>query len=190
MSFVTNIDTTQGDAELKRLVKKLDHPRPFLKSWAQSSAKKAQANSRAKGGRRFWSDFARRIRVTTVTDTFALVENDHYAANIKQYGGEIRPKNARALTIPVSDEAKGKRAGEFETGGRSLFTRSVFLLPSDKAETIGVLGYSDEQNAFHPLFVLRTKSVQKPDPWWPTDREIMDLGIKEARWWVERQLRK
>lgn len=40
--------------------------------------------------------------------------NVPYAA-IHEYGGVIYPKNAKYLTIPLADEYRGKRAGEFST---------------------------------------------------------------------------
>ncbi len=178
------VDPSQGNAELRRLAARLDHPRPFLKSWVTGVKSKAQANARAKGGRRFWQDFARHIVVTESTDVSATLLNDHYAAAIKEFGGVIKPVNKRALTIPIAPEARGKTAGEFETGGRKLF-----VLPKDRGDTIGLLGYADARKKFHPLFVLRTRSVQRPDPWMPTDSEQIALGLREAAFWVERQLK-
>ena len=84
------------------------------------------------------------------------------------------PRNAKALTIPISDEAKGKRAGEFETGGRQLF-----VLPRDGGDTVGILGYS-EGDRFHALYALRKRVRQEPDPWWPDAKRVGALGIVEA----------
>lgn len=36
-----------------------------------------------------------------------------WLAGIHEYGCEIRPKNAKYLTVPVSPKAKGKKAGDF-----------------------------------------------------------------------------
>lgn len=174
------VDDSQGNAMLRRLVSRLNRPGAFVKSWAVQTQKKAQTNARAKGGKRFWADFARRIVITEVTETSAVLLNDHYAANQKQFGGVIEAKDKAALTIPITKEAKGKTAKEFKEGGRKLF-----VLPGSK----GVLGYADGKKKFHALFVLRRRTRrQKADPWMPTDGEIIAIAIREAGWWLEKQL--
>jgi hypothetical protein len=178
------IDSTDAERGLANLAARLKRTRPFIKTWAGRVARLARMNARAKGGRSFWRELADRTAVTMVSDDSAIVYNDHPVAAHKQFGGTIRPKNRRALTIPISDEAKGKTAGEFAAGGRDLF-----VLPSDKADTIGILGYDEPGVGFHPLFVLRTKVTQKPDPWFPTVPEIEGIGIGEALWWLDRELR-
>jgi hypothetical protein len=94
------------------------------------------------------------------------------AAAQKQYGGTIRAKNARALTIPIAPEAEGKRAAEFAMGGRPLF-----VIASKGGNSI--LGYS-AGDQFVPLYVLKRSVTQKADPFFPTDDEIGAIGVSEG----------
>jgi len=75
-------------------------------------------------------------------------------ARVQDEGGTIRPRRARALAIPLNDEARGKRPRDFP---------DLFLLPADAGdEHVGVLmrktGVGD---GLEGMFVLR-KSVRLP----------------------------
>lgn len=178
------IDSTEAERGIANLASRLRRPVALLKSWGNRLAQTARGNARAKGGRRFWREIADRTRMSSVSESAVIVSCDHVAAAQKQFGGDIRPKNRRALTIPIADEARGKTAGEFAAGGRSLF-----VLESDKADTIGVLGYNEAGGEFHPLFVLRSRVSQRPEPFWPEAQEIGRIGLAEATFWVDRELR-
>lgn len=142
--------------------------------FAQAVAIKARTKARAKGGRSYWSDVARQIHVSGVGSASAGVFVPYTAAGMDR-PRTIRPKNARALTIPVSDEGRGKRAGEFDLGGRELFTLNIDGDP----DTVGLLGYAEEDGDFHALFVLRSKVEQPADPWFPDGAEIDAIGREE-----------
>lgn len=142
--------------------------------FAQAVAKKARQNARAKGGRSYWSDVARQVRVSGVGFASAGVYVPYTAAG-RDKPRTIRPTNAKALTVPVSDEAKGRRAGEFEQGGRELFTLDIVGDP----DTVGLLGYAEEDGDFHALFVLRSKVEQPADPWFPDGAQIDAIGRRE-----------
>lgn len=177
------IDARDTLRELGRIAAKLKRPRAFMASWGNTVVRmgKRSARSKSKGGG-FWLDIADHTRVSEVSDDHATVVNNHFAAAHKEFGGEIRPKKAKALTIPITSEAKGKRASGFEMGGRELFT-----LKSDNPDTVGILGYADD-SGFKPLFVLRTRVRQNPEPWWPKDKEVERAGLREANWWYDRQI--
>jgi len=181
LTVTTGLDRL--DDALAQFVRGMDRPQAFLKRWGQSTAKTARESARAKGGRRFWSDIARSVQMQSVSDDAVSVHTKHVAAAQKQFGGVIKPKNRKALTIPIADEARGKRASDFERGGRELF-----VLPSDKADTTGVLGYTDGNDMFHALFVLRTKVTQDAEPWWPTDDQVLQLGVTEAARFIQEAL--
>jgi hypothetical protein len=113
-----------------------------------------------------------------------IVGSDHFAAAQKQFGGVIEAKKKEALTIPISDEAKGKTVREFKSGGRPLFT-----VPGKSPETMGILGYS-AHGEFFPMFVLRKRTKkQAPDKWFPEEAEITSLGMNEAAFWLEKETR-
>jgi len=169
---------SDADREIEKIARVLRNPRALLKSWGNAVAILARKNAREKGGRRFWNDVAKATRLKSVNDSEAVVECDHVAGAFKHAGGVIKAKNASALTIPISEEAKGKRAAEFEMGGKQLF----------RPKGTSVLGYS-ENGEFHPLYALRKSVFQKPDPWWPDDDTVLDIGLKEAGFWLDRELR-
>ena len=155
----------------------------FLKNWAQTIAMEARNNARAKGGRRWWKELARSLQVRQVTEDSIEVGTDYRGAMLKQFGGRITPDKAKALTIPVSDEAKGKTAYDFERTGKDLFVVSV---KTGDPGTLGVLGYDKSTRkkgvyAFQPLFVLRTSAYQEPDPWFPMPNRILAIADAEAK---------
>jgi len=170
-----------------RFIDRLEDPRPFLAVWGQRTAKEARTTARGKGGRHFWQDVARSVNLAAVSANTMSVHSTHVAAAQKQFGGVIEAKNARALTIPIADEAKGKRASEFETGGRDLF---VLATDGGDPDMIGLLGYS-EDDEFHALFVLRRRTRrQAADPWWPETADVQAMGLQEAATFVQGALDK
>lgn len=141
--------------------------------WAQAVAIEDRKRARAKPGRSFWRDQARRVRAERFGSAGAAVyvgiEGLHH-----HEGGDIFPVASRALTIPVAPEARGKRAAEFELGGRDLF-----VLPSFLVNTIGVLGFAEEDGTFHALYVLRSKVHHEPRPWLVDEGEARRIGHAE-----------
>jgi hypothetical protein len=142
--------------------------------WAQAVAIEDRNRARRKPGRSFWADQAKRIAAERHGPEGASVRVGREGLH-HHTGGDIFPKNARALTIPISDEARGKRAREFEAGGRDLF-----VLPREEADpdTVGILGYSEGER-FHALFVLRSKVHHDPRPWLTEEQDIRDIGRRE-----------
>lgn len=175
------IETPRLDPLVAALVFQLRNKKAFVKNWANSVAIEARGNAREKGGRRYWQELARSIRVKSISATEAEISSDYKGAVIKQYGGEIRPVNAKALTVPISPEAKGRTAYEIERTGKKLF---VISQKTGDPGTVGVLGYARTRKSgdsdFRPLFVLRTRVMQKPDPWFPDAMRIMALAGREA----------
>jgi len=76
----------------------------------------------------------------------------------KYLGGPIRPREKKALTIPLTDAARGKRAGDF---GKLQFRPSR---RGGKKNIIGVLGLGKGPE-FEPLFALATEVTIAPRPW-------------------------
>lgn len=170
------MDTTQAE-KLKTLIRKFKSPENFYKLWGQMVAQKAAANARSKGGRSFWDELARAVSVSwDHTGAVVYIKGDDRARKgaHKQYGGEIRPKQAKALAIPIDDMVRGKRPAE-------MAVNNLFIAPkSASGDTAGVLGYT-AGGKFRPLFVLRKKVTQQPDPWWPTAKEVEALGETAAK---------
>lgn len=73
-------------------------------------------------------------------------------ASVHEFGTTIKAKNAAALTIPLNDEAAGKKAGEFD---------NLFVLNADDDED-GILAMERADGSIRPMYVL-TKSVTIPE---------------------------
>lgn len=81
----------------------------------------------------------------------------NWGLRLQQYGGTITPKNKRALTIPVTAEARGMRAATFE----KKYNRNLFVVGANREQGEGTLAWGDEAGKLHAAFVLRKKSVVK-----------------------------
>ncbi len=93
-------------------------------------------------------------------------------------GGPIRPKRAKALTIPISPRARGKRARDFA----GLFR--VPAGPGSDPTDLGILAIAGPGESVVPLFALRTAVTIEPRPW----LEIVDADADYLGDALERQL--
>lgn len=82
-----------------------------------------------------------------------------WGLRLQEYGGEIRPRNVWALTIPLTAEARGRRAAEFSQTVHKLFAVNVKKANGDKA---GTLVWKDENGSLHAAYALRKRAVIKP----------------------------
>ena len=130
------------DPMVRAVMQNLKLRMTFLKNWANSAAIEARGNARAKGGRRYWKDLARSLQVRQVSETAVSVSSSQIGAGLKQYGGVVRPITARALTIPVTAEAKGK------TAMSSNVRTARFSLYPKKPEIRGRSAFSDTQRKY------------------------------------------
>ena len=61
------VETPRLDPLVAALVFQLRNKNAFVKNWANSVAIEARENARKKGGRRYWSELARSIRVRSIS---------------------------------------------------------------------------------------------------------------------------
>lgn len=140
----------------------------YHKQWGLDIVKPAQASARShsKGGG-FWGGIAQHVRLDSFDESGATVLCDHFAAAHKEFGGEIRAKNAKALTIPINDLAKGKRVGQMRLDGFDIF----------RPPGTNVLAYTQpETGQLIPLYALVKSVTHKPEPWWPAPDEVARRG--------------
>lgn len=156
---------------LRKLVLTLRNRPKFVKNWANAASIEARNNARSKPGKRWWRDLARSVQLRKISQESVLVSSNQVGANIKQYGGVITPKRAKALTIPVAPEARGKTAFELNTPLRPLF----------RPKGTNFLARQEPDGSLKVLFILTKKSTQKPDPWFPSDSRINALANREAQ---------
>lgn len=136
--IVVQIDSGEVRNQLETLSRRLANQRPMLAASAGNVRRELQRHFARKnqrpnklGGRRtnFWSQVRTSTQVGAVTNTQAEVVIGDFRFAQKYYGGTIRAKSAKALTIPVHPAAHGRRASVLERelglklfvlGGRGL----------------------------------------------------------------------
>lgn len=72
------------------------------------------------------------------------VQSSHPGAGLLSHGGEVRPVEARALTVPVAPEARRRTAAEFPG--------AFMVIPKDGGPPM--LGVKTGKDGFKPLFLL------------------------------------
>lgn len=86
------------------------------------------------------------------------------------FGGTIRPRKAKALTIPIHPEAHGKRAREFDD----------LALIQTGTPGVAILAKTGK-NTFIPFFILLRSVFQEPDPTvLPKDSVILNVALFHA----------
>ena len=74
------VETPRLDPLVAALVFQLHNKKAFVKNWANSVAIEARGNARKKGGRRYWQELARSIRVKSISATEAEISSDYKGA--------------------------------------------------------------------------------------------------------------
>lgn len=82
-----------------------------------------------------------------------------WGLRLQEEGGTLTPKRARALTIPLTAEARGRSAREFSSGVHPLFAIGTQKAQGDKA---GTLVWKDSAGALHAAYALRKRVTIKP----------------------------
>lgn len=80
--------------------------------------------------------------------------SSNWGLRLQQYGGEVRPVKKRALTIPVTNEARGRSVHEFE----AATGRRLFRVGQKEGDYVGSLVWEDPTGDLHAAYVLRTRS--------------------------------
>lgn len=116
--------------------------------------------------------YGRASRATSygVQGSRAFVSIDQEGIGLRRFGGTVRPRTAKYLTIPAIDEAQGKRAGEFS---------DLNFIPHKGGGRL-----EDPQGRV--FFWLVKQTVHKPDQSvLPTDATISDVATDALKEWVE-----
>jgi phage gpG-like protein len=95
-------------------------------------------------------------------------------AAIQHAGGTIRPRNKRALTVPINAEAYGKRARDFA----DLFR--IPPGPGEESEDLGILAVRRGDDIV-PMFALRGKVTLPARPWlivYPDDWDYLGESME------------
>lgn len=122
--------------EIRNLLAQAKRPRAVLAAMGREGQQRLKRHFRGKdrtepnrlGGRRthFWRQVVDSVQAPMLHgDTSVTISINHPAIAQKVFGGTIRAKRAKLLTIPVSPEAYGRTAATFEheTGLQLIFLR-------------------------------------------------------------------
>jgi hypothetical protein len=132
----------------------------------------ALGRARHRGGS--FNFYGRAARATShgVSGQAAFVSIDQEGIALRRYGGTVRPRKGKYLTIPADKSAHGKRAREF---GNLHFRRNA---SGDSGRLCDPAG--------RVFYWLIKQSTHKPDPSvLPTDAEIQTAATAAMQDWVE-----
>jgi len=117
--------------------------------------------------------FITKIGGSSIGNLFGLVETDSKYAKIHEYGGTIRPTNARFLTIPT--EFNKTSAGVMRKNARQLMSEGKSFFKESRNGNL-MLFTQTARNTIKPMFILKD-SVTIP----------ARLGFREtAEKWLEK----
>jgi hypothetical protein len=155
-------------------------------------------------GSGFWNDIADSANWEFSSGSDIIAGASHYAAGFKHRGGTVsapgRGPGSRFsswLTIPISNEAKGKNASDFPRK-KTFIARSkagnliIFRKPpkvSKKSRKRAGRAALSMINAMapKPLFVLKKSVTVRPNPWFPEDDASVAEVIRSAgRDWMKK----
>lgn len=135
------------------------------------------------GGRRtnFWSDVGRSVSKPVIRNLSAIIRIKDPRIAQKVFGGPIRPKRSKFLTIPISQESHGLRVSVFErkTG------KKLFRIKSKKGNFLLV---ESVDGGIIPHYSLKQEVDQKPWPGaLPKDQEMQERFEAGAIEYIEAQ---
>lgn len=82
-----------------------------------------------------------------------------WGLRLQEYGGTITPKRKRALTLPVTAQARGMSATRFSETVHRLFPVGT---QNPQGNKLGTLVWEDAGGELHAAYVLRKSSTIKP----------------------------
>ncbi len=183
-----NLDTRSFTRGVSALAAQLEKPEELLQVLGRELVNrlrdhfrgKAQSEPNKLGGTRtyFWNQIARSVNQPVIDageSTVRVQVSDPRFAQ-KLFGGTIRAKQAKALTIPLTPEAYGRTAATFEhETGKRLF----LVKKGDVAEGLGYLAIN-EGGKITAEYALRTSVFQDPDPTALPDMDVVKDQVLAA----------
>lgn len=187
------ISSDGARVKFTRILNDAKNPRAVMAAVGRQGANDLRAHFRRKdqteanklGGRRehFWRQVMQSVSAPTVSSsgrTVTITITDPRFPQ-KVFGGTIRAKRAKALTIPVTPEAYGRAASVFEheTGVKLFVIASEFGEGLLAAQIGGVVKVE---------YLLRKSVDQAPDPDALPPRELLERNaLERAQSVVDRQ---
>lgn len=177
MSIAIGIDVKDTGTPILRSVSRAIRPEalgPIIGRSANNTIREHlfglnQSRPNALGGRRtqYYAQAARSTQFQIEGDTVVVSTNQIGIAQ-RYYGGTIKPKTAKFLTIPVHPAAYGKRAREFDLelvfghGGQPI---ALATKASGSVSTLDSRGRIRKGHGFGEIYFRLAKSItQQADP--------------------------
>lgn len=171
MSIAISIQASDGISPVTRRVLRAIEParlNPVIGRSANNTIREHlfglnQTRPNQLGGRRtnFYTGAARATQFKVVSDSEIVVSINQVGIAQRYYGGTIKPKSAKYLTIPARAEAHGKRAREFPD-------LEVLRRGDGKGEPFAlarkVNGKGGAKGGGEILFWLKKSITQRADP--------------------------
>ena len=126
------------------------------------------------GGQRtnFWSSLAKQTAISRVTEAGAQVTVADRRLRLHVYGGTIRPKEKKALTIPLVAAAHGRSVAQYEEiAGVELFqVKGKNALFQKVGESV------------RPIYALRkSATIKKDDEALPAEATLQSAMLEETQ---------
>lgn len=188
------IDNSGLQAKLARVMGAARNPTAIMKAVGREAANQLKTHFRDKnrseanrlGGPRqnFWDGVAKSVQspVVDATGRAAMISITHPAYAQKLYGGTIRAKRGKFLTIPQTPEAYGRYPATFEreTGQQLFFVKTA---------RAGVLARRIENAGLQVEYLLTPSVNQEADPTaFPDEAELASALATRADAALQRQL--
>jgi hypothetical protein len=188
--IVIHVESGHTRNLLGRLMGIAERPRMLLQAGARAGRRALQRHFTRReqtpnrlGGRRthFWRDIRESTQVGEVTDNYGLITIGRREFAQKMFGGTIVPGGGkRALTIPVSPDAHGRRARD-DAGGESFERMTGFKLILIKPRHGGAfLASVRGPGRLQVEYVLVPRVDQAPDPEALPPRDELESTVAEA----------
>ena len=153
----------------------------FLKRYYRK--KDAQEPNQLGGERtHFWKQIARSVQQVPKYNTYNVAIMD-YRFRQKLYGGVIKPKKAKYLTIPMKAASYGQTVNQFQssTGINLRFRRG-------RGTNVGVLAGQQGRGGATYYYLLAKSVTQKPWPNTLPPAERLGLRVQRSfRYWLKQR---
>lgn len=149
----------------------------------QDHFRRLESERHRTGGTNFYGRAALATTGKATSDGATVSINQRGIAQ-RVFGGIIRPKEKKALAIPVHPDAYGKRAADPAWGDTLQFIPGN----EERGVSIGILVRKQQADDFGTvMYVLRGFVKQDPDPTvLPRDEQVAETAIDTVRRFLER----
>ena len=190
------VDLSQATEAIAALARKTDPAflaqtiaEPMREMWV-SRLKNLGTNKRGWPSTGFW-EAAARDTIAIVQGTQITLRCQKVGVRQRALGGTITPKNAKALTIPISPVSYGRRASEFPGLFLLRTKRGSYLVQQGESVTssgsvrqgksLGGNRQRRQRAGLNFLFKLAASVTQEADPRViPSNEELMEVAMAAA----------